>query len=183
MGIIEVIFAMIFMVIFFILLPVVLLVVYVTQYILRSIALYRYAKQTGACKPGLAWIPVYQYWVLGKCAETCSEQRGENDGWPLAKIALIASIVQVCTYFIALPQSLLFLINLAFTLVFLLCTYKIYRNYLSSPADVLLTLLHATMGLGNLGLFVVSFFKPLVGSAQDTEPHESTADGVVIDAE
>lgn len=183
MFIFEPILTLILLVLFFVFVPIVLLAVWIAQYLLCSFALHRIAKQTGACKPGLAWIPFVQYWVLGKCAEACCEQCSEKDNWPLARLALITGIVRVCAGLLGLPQLLLILANVAFTLIFLLCIYKIYRKYLSSPADLLLTLLHSQLGFGNLGLFIVSLQKPGVVKEAEEEDSAQQDEGAVIDAE
>ena len=72
-----------FMIVFFVfILPLTILVAVVSEYLIRSFALYRIAGQTGACNPKHAWIPVYQYWVMGKCAEECDAQTGRGGKKP-----------------------------------------------------------------------------------------------------
>lgn len=190
------------LVIFFGIFGIVLLCVLLFDYVLSGIALYRIAKQTGACKPGFAWIPVVQAWVRGKCAEACEvrcSQKQHNWG----KIALILQIVHLCCVIFIMPIGMIlsifgggFLLNLlsylaiAVSVVTWVCTYKIYHYYVSDPIDIVLTLLHTQLGYADAGLLIASFIKPR-GASQEEMPRaaacektdDAAQDGAVIDVE
>ncbi|MBQ7380208.1 MAG: hypothetical protein IJW70_11095 [Clostridia bacterium] len=178
-----------------ILVPLLILAAVVGEYVLQSLALWRLAKQTGACKPAYAWIPVVQYWVMGKCTEACDAENGKKP-WPWGKILLICAIVHASALVFALPLGILFLFfgmsflleliswaSAALTVASLVCVYKIYHRYMQDPWDILAVILHTLYpGYLSAGLLIVSFLKPVSdqsGAAQ--QPTDEAA--AVIPAE
>lgn len=171
-------------------------VVFLAIYALRSFAIWRLAKQTEACNPNYAWIPVVQSYVLGKCAEAC-ESASQSKRYSWGKWMLIGNIAHLSAVLVVLPIGILLalfgggilldavsLVAIAYTVLGLVCTYKIYHYYIGDPFDIILTLLHMQYGYGNLGLLVVSFIKPR-GQKISTYTAEFTDndESVVIDAE
>lgn len=190
------------MIIVFAILLAVLPLVWLAQYALQGFALWRLAKQTEACKPGYAWIPVVQSFVLGKCAEACQpEGEGKRVTW--GKFLLITKIVHLgCTVF-GLPLGILLsffgggilldaisMVAVVYTVLSLVCRYKIYHHYIGDPWDIIVTLLHTQYGMNNIGLLIVSFIKPRASKIETyTAAFEQDGqvtkaeDGVVIEAE
>lgn len=167
-----------YMIIFFvIILPLTILFAVVGEYLIRSFALYRIAGQIGACNPKHAWIPVYQYWVMGKCAEECDAQtgRGDKKPWKWSKILLIMRISYLCAM-IFMPLAFLLAIfgggilleaiswlSIALTVFVAVCAFKMYRYYIDDPYDsiaLVLTVLYP--GWISTALLIASFFKPVM---------------------
>lgn len=194
--------ALIVVIIVFAIVLAVLPLVWLAQYALQGFALWRMAKQTEACKPGYAWIPVVQSFVLGKCAEAC-ETNEEGKGITWGKYLLIAKIVHLSCIVFGLPLGILLsffgggilldvisLVAVVYTVLSLVCRYKIYHRYIGDPWDIIVTLLHMHYGMTNIGLLIVSFLKPRTSKIetytaafeQDEQVNEAE-DGVVIEAE
>lgn len=148
----------------------------VIEYVLLGVSLSRIAKQTGACKPGHAWIPVVQYRVLGRCAEAC-HQKTENDGkgcrnW--GKIMLIMGSVYLGVTVFVTPVAMLLAVfgvgilaeaitwlGVAFSVMIAVCSYKIYRYYMNDPGDVIVLVLTVLYpGWNSIALLITSFLKP-----------------------
>jgi hypothetical protein len=172
MGVLIPLIYMLIFLLFFGFFGIFLLCVLLFDYVISGITLGRIAKQTDACKPGLAWIPFVQAWVRGKCAEACEVRCGQKQHhW--GKLLLILTLVHLgCVIFI-LPIGIIlsmfggsFLINLlsyvtvAVNVVTWICAYKIYHYYLGDPTDIILTLLHTQLGYTDIGLLIASFVKP-----------------------
>lgn len=166
-----------FMIVFFVfILPLTILVAVVGEYLIRSFALYRIAGQTGACNPKYAWIPVYQYWVMGKCAEECDAQtgRGGKKPWKWSKILLIMRISYLGAMIFLMPLAFLLAIfgggillqgiswlSIALTVFVAVCAFKMYRYYIDDPYDsiaLVLTVLYP--GWISTALLIASFFPP-----------------------
>lgn len=194
--------ALIVVIIVFAIVLVVLPLVWLAQYALQGFALWRMAKQTEACKPAYAWIPVVQSFVLGKCAEACeTNEEGKRITW--GKYLLIAKIVHLGCLVFGMPLGILLsffgggilldaisLVAVVYTVLSLVCRYKIYHRYIGDPWDIIVTLLHTQYGMTNIGLLIVSFLKPRTSKIetyskafeQDEKINEAE-DGVVIEAE
>ena len=166
--------------------PLLVLFVLVSEYVLRGIALSRIAKQTGACKPAKAWIPVIQYQVLGECAEACHEKT-EGSGkkpWKWGKIMLIMGSVYLGTVVFILPLALLLAffglgilvdavawLGIAFSVATSVCAFKIYRCYMDDPYDVIVLILTVMYpGWTSTALLITSFLKvpSKTAATQDT---------------
>ncbi len=50
-------------------------------YIIKSIALYRMAKCRNISKPGLAWVPFFDTWIIGGLADEIDSRRGISKNW------------------------------------------------------------------------------------------------------
>lgn len=155
--------------------PLLVLLVAVGEYVLSGIALSRIAKQTGACKPAKAWIPVVQYQVLGKCAEACHEKT-ENSGkkpWKWGKIMLIMGSVYLGSVVLILPIAILLAffgvgilvdavawLGIAFGVATSVCAFKIFRYYMDDPYDVIVLILTVMYpGWTTTALLISSFLK------------------------
>ncbi len=186
-----------FLVVFFvIILPLIILISILWEYALRSFALYRIAKQTDACKPAYAWIPVVQYWVMGKCAEACDAQTGKGGkkNWKWGKIMLILRIsylgamvfLMPIAFVLALFGGGIFLeaiswLAITLTVFTAACTYKIYRYYVEDPYDILalvLTVLYP--GWISAALLIASFLKPCAGEHIVAEQTMPQSDGAAV---
>lgn len=188
----TIIFLFLFLILFLLMLPFILL----GTYLFHSFVVYRLAKQTGVSNPGYAWIPVVQAWVLGTCAEECEQRCGDKrHKW--GKILLICKIVHLAAMVLFLPIGILLAFfggglvaqvvtwaAAAYTVVELVCTYKIYHYYLSDPADIVLTLVHTQFGFSMLGLLIVSFLQPRGGKKNIHDAaYAEQGESVVIGAE
>lgn len=186
------IFLILFLIVFLLLLPFILL----GQYVFESFVLWRFVKQTEACKPGYAWIPVVRAWAWGKCAEACEQECGDKvHEW--GKYMLICNIANVAAGIVLVPIGIIlsifgggFLLHavswvaIVYTVLSLICTFKIYRYYLGDPVDIILTLAHTQFGFRLLGLLIVSFIEPRGRKNRPyTAEYAEHEDGVVIEAE
>ena len=159
-----------------VILPLLILLGAVAEYVLLGISLSRIAKQTDACKPAHAWIPVVQYRVLGKCAEAC-HQKTEKDGkkcWSWGKIMLITGGVYLGLTVFVMPIAMLLAIfglgilvdaiawlGVVFGVMTAVCSYKIYRYYMDDPSDVIVLVLTVLYpGWNSIALLITSFLKP-----------------------
>ena len=199
---------LILLVLFFVfVMPLLILLAVVGEYVICGIALSRIAKQTEACKPSQAWIPVWQYKVLGKCAEAChakTEKSGKKS-WNWGKILLILCIVYYSCMIFVMPFAVLLsffglgifvdailLLGAVFNVAMAVCAFKIYRFYMEDPYDIIVLIL-TTMypGWTSTALLITSFLKPRAkdsapqkSAPQKSAPQESENDGAaVIDAE
>ncbi len=190
----------IFMMLFLLLLPFIILGIVVLDYLIESFALWRIAKQTDACKPVYAWIPVVQYWVMGKCAEACQAQDAamqDQKPWKWGKLLLIFGLVQLGAVLVVLPIGMLlalfgfsFLVTLvswtgvALTVVNAICAYKIFHYYLKDPSDILVLVLTVLYpAYATFALLIVSFFKPQKQNAVKAVPFTEGDAPAVIPAE
>lgn len=186
-----------FMIVFFVfILPLIILFAVVVEYLIRSFALYRIAKQTGACNPKHAWIPVYQYWVMGKCAEECDAQtgRGGKKPWKWSKILLIMRISYLGAMIFLMPVAFLLAIfgggillkgfswlSIALTVFVAVCAFKMYRYYVSDPYDsiaLVLTVLYP--GWISAALLIASFFPPREQKASAPKADVAQCDGAAV---
>ena len=186
------IFLVLFLIVFLLLLPFILL----GGYLFESFVLWRLAKQNEVSNPGYAWIPVVRSLILGKCAEACEQECGDKvHSW--GKYMLICNIVNVGVSIVLVPIGIILsffgggiLLNvvswvaIVYTVLSLVCTFKIYRYYLEDPMDIILTLVNMQFGFRLLGLLIISFMTP---RGRKNQPYEAKPseheDGVVIEAE
>ena len=186
-----------FMIVFFVfILPLTILVAVVGEYLIRSFALYRIAGQTGACNPKHAWIPVYQYWVMGKCAEECDAQtgRGGKKPWKWSKILLIMRISYLGAMIFLMPVAFLLAIfgggillegiswlSIALTVFVAVCAFKMYRYYIDDPYDsiaLVLTVLYP--GWISTALLIASFFPSREQRASAPQADVEPCDGAAV---
>ena len=168
-----------------VILPLLILLGAVAEYVLLGISLSRIAKQTDACKPAHAWIPVVQYRVLGRCAEAC-HQKTEKDGkkcWSWGKIMLITGGVYLGVTVFVMPIAMLLAIfglgilvdaiawlGVVFGVMTAVCSYKIYRYYMDDPSDVIVLVLTVLYpGWNSIALLITSFLKPRVKNVPEQQ--------------
>ena len=171
-----------------VILPLLILLGAVAEYVLLGISLSRIAKQTDACKPAHAWIPVVQYRVLGRCAEAC-HQKTEKDGkkcWSWGKIMLITGGVYLGVTVFVMPIAMLLAIfglgilvdaiswlGVVFGVMTAVCSYKIYRYYMDDPSDVIVLVLTVLYpGWNSIALLITSFLKPRVKNVPEQQAKE-----------
>ena len=160
-----------------IILPLTILFAVVSEYALGSWALYRVAKQTGACKPAHAWIPVYRYWVMGRCAEEIDAQSGvvhTKKAWKWSKLLLYMRIAHLGAVIFIMPVGFILALfglgivlqavswlGIVLTVLNAVCAYKVYRYYLEDPYDILVTVVTVMYpGWQNTALLVSTFIGP-----------------------
>ena len=76
---------------FLIIASVISIAVSVISYLLYALSTYRLAKKLDVQKAWLAWIPLAQYFTLGKVAEQCDVRRGKSTK-PWGKIMLFVAL-------------------------------------------------------------------------------------------
>ena len=166
--------------------PLLLLLIVAVDYVMKSVALSRIAKQTGACKPAHAWIPIVQYRVLGKCAEACHESTDKSGKkpWKWGKIMLIMGCVNLGAIIFVLPLALLLAffgfgilvdavawVGAAFGVASAVCAFKIYRYYMDDPYDIIVLILTVMYsGWTTVALLITSFLKPRAKSGASCRP-------------
>lgn len=76
------------------------LVVAVVDYVLVSLSLYTLAKRRGIRAPGLAWVPIANYWLLGSLTNEIDAKNGFSRKWnvTLLTLSLTAVIGVVISY-------------------------------------------------------------------------------------
>lgn len=154
-------------------------IISVVLFVVKSIAIFCVAKKEGVKNAWLAWIPVARNLTLGKCSEAVDERKDSKD-WAWGKVMLITSIVELALrilHFRRLRTWALY-VKTIFTLV---CANKIFRGYMSSPFDLLLTLVHAFFGYTFVGVLVVSFFKKKEKKVEVAEIDEFAEAAVIPD--
>lgn len=100
----------------------------VASYILTSLSLYTLAKRRGVQHPGLAWVPVANYWLIGSLANEIDAQNGHQRTWNKTLLTLsLTAIAGVVVSYISI--------------IVIAVVYTFSLNYIDWSEDVFLSLL------------------------------------------
>lgn len=155
---------------------VVLALTLLTVYVLRAIGLSRIAKKLGVKNRFLAWIPYGNAFLLGACAERCTEKNGKKPwkwglillftslglgiGQPVVQLALtiILSIIPGLSAVVTLIVECSSLILLA---IIGHCLWRVLKEFMDNVPAIILALLGALGGKGVFAVlvFIVGFLK------------------------
>ena len=145
-------------------------------YVLRAIGLMRIAKKLGVKNRFLAWIPYGNAFLLGACAERCTEKNGKKP-WKWGMILLFTSlglgvgkpVVQLAlTIILSIIPGLSAVVNLIVecsSLILLAiighCLWRVLKEFMDNVPAIILALLGALGGKGVFAVlvFIVGFLK------------------------
>lgn len=165
-----------------------LLIVTLIKYLITAIGVTRVAKKLGVRGRILAWIPVCNIFIVGKCTEHARKRKGKKSppwGWLLLigillsvvapfviqlcfevfswLMLVVAAVFPVAPIIVELAQILvtilLFSIIPLYYALFSFCTYLVYREFMSTPASIFWTLLTFFFNLYGFVFFIVGFMK------------------------
>lgn len=151
------------------------------SYIVYSLGIYRLAKTLFVSNAFLAWIPYAQYYTLGKIAERCDEQSGNQHPRPWGKINLLGTIgavagavvlVVLCALCAFIPIIGILLMVVLYLAVIVLayvplvmdaiCRWKIYREFFPETVNVVLFIVGLLTNTHAIITLIASFRQPRV---------------------
>ncbi len=154
------------------------LLVTLAYYLIYSFGLYRVAKKLDVKYAFVAWIPLAQYYTLGKVAEKCDERHGKIArpwglyvligsvgasllGGALGAIASIASIIPLLGMIIYMICYLaIMLLSFAPLVLDCICRWKIYREFFPETVNIVLFIVGIVLNAHYIITLVAAFRKP-----------------------
>ncbi len=143
-------------------------------YVINALGIFRLAKKLNVDLAWLAWIPVAQYFTVGKVAEKCDDRRGNIvKSW--GKILLIANLIAMVVSavlsgianllnlifpILGLPFSLLVsAISIAVFVLYCICLWKIFREFFKQPVNIILFIVGIVFNVQSIITLIASFCK------------------------
>ncbi len=149
----------------------------IINYVINALGIFLLAKKLDVNLSWLAWIPVAQYFTLGKVAEKCDKRRGITPR-PWAKIVLFGSIGTIIVYIVLcvvniivsiipfiglilgfLITALIMLITLVPLVLNNICRWKIYRECYPKIVNVVLFIVGIVFFVQTIITLIASFCK------------------------
>ena len=160
---------------FLIITSVISIAVSVISYLLYALSTYRLAKKLDVQKAWLAWIPLAQYFTLGKVAEQCDVRRGKSTK-PWGKIMLFVALgaMVACAVLggiggflnsllppLGIPVTMLSsLVSWAPLVIMCICCWKIYREFFPETVNTVLFVISIVFSVQTIVNLVASFRQP-----------------------
>lgn len=136
---------------------IVLSIIYFVAYILFAVGLFQMAKKRGVGNAWLAFIPLAQFYILGKLVEPMKIGDFEVPALP---VILVVSPV-LFSIFIFIP-FIGWLLQLALMVLYVMAFYNLYKKYTESA---LVYTIFSFFGLAPIFVFILRNKEPLAGSA------------------
>jgi len=125
-------------------------------YVLMALGLYKLAKNRGIENPWLAWIPIAQYYTLGKLIGSLN-----IGGWQVPTVELFLPIGALVVMFLNWIPVIGWLLSLAYFVLYLFAIYKLYKMYRPQSAVLWLVLSIIFPFMGAIFLFVMRNDSPV----------------------
>jgi len=162
-GILGMIFGGVFIGLVGIIIAVLLLPIVLICYLLLALGLFKMAKKRNIENAWIAFIPVFQVYIIGKLIEPLKLGKTE-----IPQISVILGAGAVAVIFLGWLPLIGQLISLAFFALLLVSLYKLYEAY--SPQNaVLFTVLSIIPGLAPILVFVIRNKEPQAASETSQE--------------
>jgi hypothetical protein len=134
-----------------ILFTVVLLIVGIIAYILMAMGLYKLAQNHNIENPWLAWIPIGNFYIIGKLIKSLN-----LFGWEVPSVELALPIAGLAMVILSWIPVLGWLISIAFAVVMIMALYKLFMIFRPQQAVLYLIVSIITGGfMASVFLFIM----------------------------
>lgn len=127
-------------------------IIAIVMYVLLSLGLYKLAQNAGIENPWLAWIPIANFYILGKLVKKVNLGSLE-----IPSLEIVLPVASIATMVLANIPFIGWLINLAYLVLLIVTLHKLFKIYRPEQATLwtVLSVLLAGIGMPGILIFVM----------------------------